>query len=87
MWISFIYSRHPQPKASKTDTLDLCQSKPFLAMRQGGILLYIIEFIAYFEMFSFYLEIVNRMRQVSITISGFTHSIKYPCGRGDIKFI
>ena len=41
----------------------------------------------YFQMFLFYLEIVNRMRQISITISGFTHSIKKPCGRGDIKFI
>ena len=25
-------------KASKTETLDLCQRTPFLAMRQGGIL-------------------------------------------------
>ena len=25
-------------KASKTETLDLCQRKPFSAMRQGGIL-------------------------------------------------
>ena len=36
----------------------------------------------------FYLEIVNKMRQVSITISDFTHSIKQPCGRCcDIKFV
>ena len=38
-------------------------------------------------MFLFYLEIVNKMRQVSITISEFTHSIKQPCGRCNIKFI
>ena len=33
-----------------------------------------------FVLFLFYLEIVNKMRQVSITISEFTHSIKQPCG-------
>ena len=38
-------------------------------------------------MFSFYLEVVNKMRQVSITISEFTQSIKQPCGRCGIKFI
>ena len=38
-------------------------------------------------MFLFYLEIVNKMRQVSITISEFTHSIERPCGRCHIKFI
>ena len=38
-------------------------------------------------MFLFYLEIVNKMRQVSITISEFTHSIKQPCGRCNIKFM
>ena len=36
-------------------------------------------------MFLFYLEIVNKMRQVSITISEFTHSIKQSCERWDIK--
>ena len=63
-------------------------------MRQGGILFWILEFIAHFimmrQVFSnvlFYLEIVNKMRQVSITISEFTHSIKQSCGRCDIKFI
>ena len=35
----------------------------------------------------FYLEIVNKMRQASNTISEVTHSIKKPCGRCDIKFI
>ena len=35
----------------------------------------------------FNLEIVNKMRQVSITISEFTHSIERPCGRCHIKFI
>ena len=34
-------------KASKTETLDLCQGKPFLAMRQGGILFWILEFNAH----------------------------------------
>ena len=38
-------------------------------------------------MFSFYLEIVSKMRQVSITISEFTHSIKQPWGRYKVKFI
>ena len=38
-------------------------------------------------MFLFYLETVNKMRQVSITISEFTHSIQQPCGRWEIKFI
>ena len=33
------------PKASKTETLDLCHRKPFLAMRQGGI------FILNFEIY------------------------------------
>ena len=37
-------------------------------------------------MFLFYLEIVNKTKQVSITVSEFTHSIKQPCGRCDIKF-
>ena len=37
-------------KASKTETLDLCQRKPFLAMRQKGILFQILEFIAHFIM-------------------------------------
>ena len=37
-------------KASKTETLDLCQRKPCLAMRQGGILFLILEFIAHFIM-------------------------------------
>ena len=38
-------------------------------------------------MFLFYLEIVNKMRQMSVTISEFTHSIsiKQPCERCDIK--
>ena len=80
--------------ASKTETLDLCQRKPCFAMRQGGILLWILEFIAQIIMMRqvysnvlFYLEIVNKMRQVSITISEFTHSIKQPCGRCNIMFI
>ena len=38
-------------------------------------------------MFLFYLGIVNEMRQVSITVSEFTHSNKQPCGRRDIEFI
>ena len=38
-------------------------------------------------MFLFYLEIVDKMRQVSITISEFTHSIMQPCGRCNINFI
>ena len=38
-------------------------------------------------MFLFYLEIVNKLRQVSIWISQFTHSIKQTCGRCGIKFI
>ena len=38
-------------------------------------------------MILFYLEIVNKMRQVSISISEFTHSIEQTCGRCDIKFI
>ena len=38
-------------------------------------------------MFLFYLEIVNKMRQVSIKISEFTHSIKQPWGRYKVKFI
>ena len=38
-------------------------------------------------MFLFYLEIVSKMRQVSITISLFTCSIKQPCGRCTFKFI
>ena len=39
-------------------------------------------------MFLFYSEIVNKMRQVSITISDFTHSINQPCGRCcDNKFV
>ena len=38
-------------------------------------------------MFLFYLGIVNKMRQVSITVSEFTHSNKQPCGRRDIEFI
>ena len=33
-----------------------------------------------FVLFLFYLEIVNKMRQVLITISEFTHRIKQPCG-------
>ena len=33
-----INEKHGKYKASKTETLDLCQRKPFLAMRQGGIL-------------------------------------------------
>ena len=37
--------------------------------------------------FLFYLEIVNKIRQASNTISEVTHSIKKPCGRCDIKFI
>ena len=41
----------------------------------------------YFLKFLFYLEIVNKMRQASNTISEVTHSIKKPCGRCDIKFI
>ena len=35
---------------SETETLDLCQRKSFLAMRQGGILFWIFEFIAHFIM-------------------------------------
>ena len=38
-------------------------------------------------MFLFYLEIVNKMRQVPITISEFTHSIKQPWRRYKVKFI
>ena len=38
-------------------------------------------------MLLFYLESVNQMRQVPITISEFTHSIKKPRGRCEIKFI
>ena len=38
-------------------------------------------------MFLFYLGIVNKMRQVSITVSEFTHSNMQPCGRRDIEFI
>ena len=30
--------KSPEDKASKTETLDLCQRQPCLAMRQGGIL-------------------------------------------------
>ena len=40
-----------------------------------------------FQMFLFCSEIVNKMRQVSIAISEFTHSIKQTCGRCDVKFI
>ena len=36
-------------------------------------------------MFLFYLEIVNEMMLVSISISEFTHSIQQPCGRSDIE--
>ena len=52
------------------------------AIRQGGILFWILELLLiswrwgrYFQMFLFYFEIVNNMRQVSIVISDFTHSI------------
>ena len=38
-------------------------------------------------MFLFHLEVMNKMRQVSITISGFTHIIKQPWRRCDINFI
>ena len=38
-------------------------------------------------MFMLYLEFVNKMRQVSIKISEFTHSVKKPCERCDMKFI
>ena len=38
-------------------------------------------------MFLFYLEIVNKMRQVSVTIFEITHSVKQLCGRSEIKFI
>ena len=38
-------------------------------------------------MFLFYLGIVGKMRQVSITVLEFTHSNKQPCGRCDIEFI
>ena len=38
-------------------------------------------------MFLFYLEIVNKMRQVSIKISEFIHSIKQPDRRCNNKFI
>ena len=38
-------------------------------------------------MFLVYLGIVNTMRQVSITVSDFTHNNKQPCGRRDIEFI
>ena len=38
-------------------------------------------------MFLFDLEIVNKMRQVSVTIYEFTDSIKQRCGRCDIKLI
>ena len=48
-------------------------------------------FIAHFHhdvlMFLFYLEIVNKIRQASNTISEITHSIEKPCGRCYIKFI
>ena len=37
-------------------------------------------------MFLFYFEIVNKMRQVSITISEFTRSIKQPCGDAILSF-
>ena len=37
-------------------------------------------------MFLFYLEIVNKTRQVSSTNSEFTHSSKPPCGSCDYKF-
>ena len=33
------------------------------------------------------MQIVNVLRQVSLTISEFTHSIMQPCRRCDIKFI
>ena len=33
-----VTAHKPFVKASKTETLALCQRKPFLAMRQGGIL-------------------------------------------------
>ena len=36
-------------KANKTETLDLCQRKRSLAMRQGGILFWILEFISIFH--------------------------------------
>ena len=38
-------------------------------------------------MFLFYLEIVNKIRQVSISISEFTYNIQQPCGKCHIKFI
>ena len=42
----------------------------------------------YFQiLFFFYMQIVNVLRQVSLTISEFTHSIMQPCRRCDIKFI
>ena len=84
-------------QASKTETLDLSQRKLFSAMRQreeAGILYWVLEFIVHIIMMRqvflnifFYLEIVNKMRQMSVTISEMTHSIKQPCGKGDIKFI
>ena len=38
-------------------------------------------------MFVFYLEIVNKIRQVSISISEFTYNIQQPCEKCQIKFI
>ena len=38
-------------------------------------------------MFLFYVGIGNKMRQVSITVSEFTHSNKQPYGRRDIEVI
>ena len=59
--------------ASKTITLDLCQRMPCLAMRQRGILFWILELLLislwwgrYFQVFLLYLGIVNKTRQVSV---------------------
>ena len=77
--------------------IDLCQRKPCLAKRQEGILFWILKFIAHLIMmrqvfsnvFVLFGNFVNMMREVSntCTMPEFTHSIKQPCWRCDIKFI
>ena len=45
------------------------------------------EAVVFFCFFLFYLDIVNKMRQVWSTISEFTHNIKQPCERRNIMFM
>ena len=46
--LSHFFTFQSENKASKARILDLCQRKPCSAMRQGGILFFILEFIAPF---------------------------------------